>query len=236
MNYPVIFLLLIGYCIAGCVPPSYTPSTYTPPAYTPPTFFAAKYDISLTEVERPAKAKQRYGNQKIEKVQEEGISKYYFEDDMVKILWLPSAYKIAFILNNKTDHSIKIVWDEASFVDTTGGGHRVMHSDVKYTDRNNPQPPTVVVRKGSIEDIVFPTDYVYWKEGYYSRYSSIPGGWQELPLLPSFQSGGSSAELKAKAEANIGKTLQVLLPLQIEDVLNDYIFSFKVNEVEVTQK
>ncbi|GAI08971.1 unnamed protein product, partial [marine sediment metagenome] len=34
-------------------------------------------------------------------------------------------------------------------------------------------------------------------------------------------------ELKAKAEKYIGKTIQVLLPLQIEDVVNEYIFIFK---------
>lgn len=236
MNSSIVFLLLVGYCISGCMPPSNTSPTpsFTPPAphaYAPPSetsltaraymHFKAEYDISLIEVERPAKAKQRYGDQKIEKSQEEGISKYYFEDDMVRILWLPSADKIEFILNNKTDHSIKIAWDEASFVDAMGRGHRIMHSGVKYNDRNNPQPPTVVVRHGSINDIVFPTDYVSW--------SSTE--WNKLPLLSNSQRGGRD-ELKA----NIGKTLQVLLPLQIEDVVNDYIFTFKVNGAEVTQE
>ena len=110
--------------------------------------FRAYYDIGLTEVERPALAKERYGEQKITKAREEGVEKYYFEDELVKILWLPSSSNVSFNLTNKTDHSIKIIWDEAVYVDTIGVSHRVMHSGVKYMDRSNSQPPSVVVRKG----------------------------------------------------------------------------------------
>tara|TARA_B100000749_G_C17999800_1_gene290852 strand:+ start:213 stop:410 length:198 start_codon:yes stop_codon:yes gene_type:complete len=31
----------------------------------------------------------------------------------------------------------------------------------------------------------------------------------------------------------IGKTVQVLLPLKIEDIVNEYIFSFTIEDVEV---
>lgn len=225
--------LLIGIAafiklFSGC-----TPVQYTPP---PPPMYFATYDISLSEVERPAQAKERYGEQKIEKVQEKEIFKYYFEDEMVRILWIPTSSGISFILNNKTGHSIKIIWDEAAFVDENGGSHRVMHSGVKYIDRNSSQPPTVVVRKGKIEDFVFPTDYIYWKKGYYGIYYSEPGEWEKLPLIPNFQSGGTIDELQNKANSYVGKTLQILLPLKIEDIVNDYIFTFKINNVVVKQK
>ena len=127
--------------------------------------YRAYYDIGLKQVERPAQAKERYGEQTITKVEEEGIYKYFFEDEMVKIVWIPTAYQVSFVLTNKTNHSIKIVWDEAAFVDVAGVSHRVMHSGVKYIDRNNPQPPTVVVRKGTITDLVIPTDNIYYVSG-----------------------------------------------------------------------
>ena len=100
---------------------------------------------------------------------------------------------------------------------------RVMHSGVKYIDRNNPQPPTTVVRGATISDLVFPTDNVYWVSGRY-------GGWREKPLFPSL-SPVSPEELLAQAKQYVGKTVQVLLPLQIEDVINEYIFAFKINDV-----
>lgn len=188
--------------------------------------YRVDYDIGLYEVERPAQARERYGEQKITKVQEEGIEKYYFEDEMVQIAWIPIASPIAsrmsFVLTNKTDHSIKIVWDEAAFVDTNGMSRRVMHSGVKYIDRNNPQPPSVVVRRGAITDDIIPSDNVV---------SSEYGGWSEEPLLPKF--GIDAQALKTKAEKYSGKTYQVLLPLEIEGIINEYIFTFKINNVEV---
>jgi len=186
--------------------------------------FRASYDIRLTEVERPAQAKQRYGEQKITQIEEEGVNKYYFEDEMVKIVWIPTSSHVSFILTNKTNHSIKIVWDEAAFVDENGVSHRVMHSGVKYIDRNNPQPPSVVVRNGTITDLVIPTDNIHYVSGQY-------GYWKKVPLFPV--SSVNAEKLRSRSQIYIGKTIQVLLPLQIEDVVNEYIFTFEINCVTI---
>lgn len=188
------------------------------------------YNIELTQVERPAHAKQRYGEIKITPVTEGGISKYSFEDDMVKILWLVTAENISFLLENKTDYSIKIIWDEAAYVDENGVSQRVMHSGVKYNDRENTQPPSVVVRKGKIEDVVVPTNLVYYEEGYYGKYFSSPGGWKEKPLFNYYQIGGNETSIKQLLKSNVGKTFQVLLPLKIEETVNDYIFTFTIKD------
>ncbi len=187
---------------------------------------SAKYDMELTEVERPAQAKERYGEQKIITNNESGVNKYVFEDEMVKILWVPTPDAIHFSLVNKTTHSIKIVWDEAAYVDVNGSSHRVMHSGVKFVDMNSPQPPTIVVRNGSIEDLVFPTDNVYYSSGAY-------GGWTQVPLFPT--SGYTVEELRTKAEPYKNRKFQVLLPLQIEDIVNEYIFIFGINDVVISQ-
>lgn len=189
--------------------------------------YRAVYDITLAEVERPADAKDRYGEQKIVRFEEEGKTKYSFEDEMVKLVWIPLSSQFMFTLNNKTDHSIKIIWDETVYVDENGMSKRVMHSGVKYTERNNPQPPTTIVRGATISDLIFPSDNVYYVSGQY-------GGWRETPLFPN-SSMTSSQELLEKAKPLIGKTVQILLPLKIEDVVNEYIFSFTVNDVEVKQ-
>jgi len=182
------------------------------------------YNIGLEEVERPAQAEERYGEQKITQTQEGDIEKFYFEDDMVGIIWSPTSSQISFILTNKTDHSIRIIWDEAAYVDVPGESHRVMHSGVKYIDRNNPQPPSVIVRKGSLSDFVVPTDRVVYVSGRY-------GGWKTLPLFPNKSQHPSILEENALFYKD--KTVQLLLPLQIEDVINDYIFTFKVNDVRI---
>lgn len=179
------------------------------------------YSISLVQVERPSEAKERYGEQKIFKTEEEGYN-YAFEDDMIKILWLPTSSKMGFLLNNKTDHTIKIMWDEGAYVDENGRSHRIMHSGIKYSEREQAQPPSVIVRKGSLSDVIIPTDYVVFE---YSK-------WEEKPILLDNQMGGDFKKLLENSKKYIGKTIQVLLPIQIEDTTNDYIFTFKVNDVK----
>lgn len=150
-------------------------------------FYYGTYDISMTEVERPADAKERYGEQNITSITEEGNPKYYFEDNLVKIAWLATSSDLSLVMENKTDNSIKIIWDKAVFVDDKGGGHRVIHSGVKYADRNSSQPPTVIVRKGRIDDIIVPSDCVYFDEEYYGQYFTRKEGWKERPFFESVQ-------------------------------------------------
>ncbi|RKY95098.1 MAG: hypothetical protein DRQ13_07520 [Ignavibacteriae bacterium] len=151
---------------------------------------------------------------------------------MINTAWLVTSSNMSFLMENKTDHSIKIIWDEAAFVDNDGVSHRIMHSGVKYTDRNTSQPPTVIVRKGKIEDIVVPTDYVYFAEGYYSKYYTRKAEWKEKPFFENLQYGGDPKVLENEMRNNVGKTFQVLLPLEIENVVNDYIFKFQVDSYD----
>lgn len=188
-----------------------------------PTHFAI-YDIGLKEVERPADAKERYGKSKIIRFKDEGKTKYSFEDGLIKIVWLPTSSQFDFVLTNKTSHSVKINWDEAVYVDQSGRSKRVIHSGVKYVDRNSPQPPTVIVRGATISDMVFPADSIYYVSGQY-------GGWREDPLFPSY--GMGAEEVDQKASGLVGKNVQVLLPIKIEDVVNEYIFTFSIDGYEV---
>jgi len=189
----------------------------------------AQYDIGLESVEVPKNRKQTFGKQVIVKSEEKGKTKYTFEDDIIKTTWFVTSSNIYFDLKNKTDHLIKIIWDEAVFVDQNGESHSVMHSGTKYIDRNNPKSPTTIVRNGKISDIVFPSDYVYYQSGKY-------GGWRELDLIKNYYTtndpeGDTLVQELAKKEIN--KTIQVLLPIKIENITNEYIFVFKVKNFKV---
>lgn len=237
MVWGFLFLFGIITIIASAPRPS---TTYSRPPSPKTEIYTAAYQISLAKVERPEKASSRYGLQKVDAITNDAKYKYFFEDDMVRILWLVGSRQISFLLKNKTDYSIKVPWDEAAFVDENGRSHRVMHSGVKYTDRDKPQPSTVIVRKGSIEDIVFPTDYVSWSSG--TRYSA--GRWDEKSLFLNFDyhseyskgSYSSLVDFEKAVNMKVGKQIQVLLPLQIQDVINDYIFTFNVDKVTVSSK
>jgi len=183
------------------------------------SFYKGYYKLGLAEVERPADSKERYGESKIVNFEEEGKTKFSYEDEMIKIVWLPLSTQFSFILENKTEHSIRIIWDEAVYVNENGSSGRVMHAGVKYIDRNNPQPPTVIMKNARIDDLIMPTDNVYYVSGQY-------GGWRTKPLFDS--NAMSQEELAEVTQKYINKTVSILLPLKIEDTINEYIFKFKI--------
>lgn len=172
----------------------------------------SKYVVNLSTVESPENAKVQFGETKVVTFNEGDVQKYRYEDDYINIVWYVGYKEFNFSLTNKSDHTIKINWDDISYVDITGNVGRVMHSGVKYIDRNNSQPATSIPRKASITDLLMPTENVYYVSGQY-------GGWREKPLIPSgYNDGGAE-----------GKTMTILMPIMIENVQNDYTFEFVIN-------
>jgi hypothetical protein len=207
--------IVLGGLITACFS---TGSSYSAPQKS---IYECTYILTLTEVERPTDAQERYGESTIVSFEDEGTKKYSYEDDMIMTIWLALEDEFSFVLENKTNHSIKIIWDEAVFVDENGSSGKIMHSGVKYTDRNNSQPPTVVVKNAKITDVVVPTDHIWYSSGRY-------GGWRTIALIDNL--ARSREELDIQAKEKIGKVVRVLLPLQIEETINEYIFSFKIED------
>ena len=190
---------------------------------------AASYNVSLSSVESPADAKVQFGETKIVTFTDEAaaITKYSYEDDFVAITWYVDYRQFNFTLRNKSDHTIKINWDDISYVNYNGQTGRVMHSGVKYTDKNNSQPSTMVPKGASISDILLPTDNVYWVSGQY-------GGWREKSLIPNTTS--KEADIDALASSYVGKSMTILMPIYIENVQNDYVFKFNIDSYTLPKK
>lgn len=184
--------------------------------------YIASYSVGLSAVESPADAKQQFGETKVVTFDEEGVSKYRYEDDYINIVWYVGLKQFNFTLNNKSGHSLKINWDDISFVDTKGQVGRVMHSGVKYTERNNSQPATTVPKGASISDILLPTENVYFVSGQY-------GGWRENYLLPCVYQ--TPEAFNAGASSLVGKTMTIMMPIMIENVQNDYTFTFNIDKL-----
>ena len=131
-----LLISLFLYACAGLYPQPYT----------------GTYDVELVSVERPAEVKERYGkSDTISTVAgDAGITEYKYEDELFRTYWRVGKTSIHFRIENKTDHSIKVIWDEAVYISIDKSSERVMHLGVKYTERNNSQPPTIIPRKGNV--------------------------------------------------------------------------------------
>lgn len=96
-----------------------------------------------------------------------------------------------------------------------------MHTGVKYIERNNSQPPTIIPRGASVNDIIIPCNNVY--------YNSYSNSWTKKNLFGNISSTEYST-LDSLAQPWVGKQVQVLLPLEHQGVLNEYIFTFEVDD------
>lgn len=181
--------------------------------------YIANYNVQLAVVESPADAKKQFGETKVVNFTEDEINKYRYEDDFIDIVWYVSSKQFNFKLKNKSNHTIKINWDDISFVDYDGKVGRVMHAGVKYTDRNSSQPASTIPKGANIEDILLPTENVYFLSGSY-------GGWREKYLIPCVYD--TPEKFAAGAEKYVGKTMKILMPIMIENVQNDYTFEFSI--------
>ena len=167
------------------------------------------YKVRLREVEQPENVKEQYSKSKITILAEENETKNSYEDDFIKIIWLPALTEFSFTLENKSDISIKIIWDEAVYIDEDNTSRKVMHSGVKYEDKEKAQPLTVIAKKTKINDLVTPVDNIYFNGE----------RWRTLSLF--------------SVRKSAGKTVKILLPIQIQETINEYIFSFKINHTRI---
>lgn len=179
------------------------------------------YTVVLENVEHPQNKNVRFGDTVVNKSLEEGTTSYGYTDSLITIVWQVFDTQFGFNLANNTNHSLKIIWDDAVYIDVDGQSKRVMHSGVKFIDRNNPQPPTVVARGSTINDMILPTDNVYFVSGQY-------GGWHEHPLF--YNSAPTQDELTKLSALYVGKSVRVLLPIEIEGTVNEYTFTFKIED------
>lgn len=181
-----------------------------------PKIYSGVYTYGLSQVDSPKLKSDRYGD--IKALSEDSLLRYTYEDDYIRIGWLVSREQFDFRLHNKTSHTIRIIWDEASFVDLNGSSHRVIHSGIKFVDKNKPQPATVIPAGSYVDDLLVPEDNIYLP--------NIYQGWQTKSLVPSFSN--EKEVLLRDAQSFIGKKLKIVLPVQIEDTTNDYQFTFDI--------
>lgn len=189
------------------------------------------YVVRLNGVEYPKNIKINSDSLQVIEYQDQGITKYMYEDSQISISWLPLNSQFSFNLINKSNHTMKIIWDDAVYVNENGNSQRVLHKGVKYIDRDNSQLSTIINRGSNVDDVIIPTDNIHFVSGY---------GWKEFPLFKN--NARSTDELYILEKKYVGKTVKILLPIKKDDIINEYIFTFKIenfkceNDKKLTKK
>ena len=144
-----------------------------------------------------------------------------YVDSSINAVFSIDKKDVSLVLRNKTDKTMKILWDETLFIQNGVSG-RVMHAGVKFMDRNQSMPPSVIPAGTLHTDVIIPTNKVYWREGYYSKYGSSPGGWEQRDLFPESTEKGTE--------------FSVFMPMMVNGSQRDYTFNFQIGDKKTVYK
>lgn len=183
----------------------------------------AHYLFNLESVQRPKEVVSQYGIGSLE-----GL---IFEDSLCKIVFSPEERGIGFDLTNKSNRTIKIIWDETAYVDQYKSSHRVLHLGTKFIHSDRPQPVSSVPANAMLDDLIVPADYAEWTTTTSIWFGTKTSGWEIRPLFPKtlgFFATTSINEFKAFVSSLNNESIGVFLPLKIGNYTNEYLFIFRV--------
>lgn len=165
------------------------------------------------------------------KLSNPNVPEMTWSDENIGVSFAVTRNSILFEMENLTNETLKLIWDEAVFVQF-GKTQKVMHEGVKFIDRNASQPASVIPPRLSIRDAIVPTNNIYWSRGMYNRYASVPGSWQKEDLLPTWTNKDED-QFKKLIESQKGKdAFSVILPIQKGNEIKRYAFTFMVTDVQ----
>lgn len=199
------FLLLVALVIfAGCA----TGRTVT-------------YNATINSVERPEDAKDRYGEYTVT----ETDTSYIYEDELIRAGFVTGGGSVFTTIENKTDHSIQIRLEQGAFVRPSGNSDRILLGEMSYMNRNQEVQPITVPSGASSTATLIPQSSV--SMGQYGPSVSAM-------FTPTSVGGvGRNKTTVDGVRENIGKTFSLLLPIQIQDTVNEYTFNFEVTGAKV---
>lgn len=171
-------------------------------------------DMRLTEVRRPEDVSEEWGEYEISEAEEEG---YAYEDELVRVVTIPTNMSFTLIIENKTEHTVQLVWDQASFVGPDGNSSRVTSGQTKVKDVGQSQPATPIPAKAKTDVTAIPNVLIYDSDG---------DGIDDVN--PMFSAADS-----AEFEDYEGEKMRLVVPLKVEDTVNEYTFVYDVRDLSI---
>lgn len=152
-----------------------------------------------------------------------------YEDEDIDIDFTITDKEVKFTLKNKMNELLKVDWEKVIMV-RHGVSERIMHTGVKYTDRNTTQAATYVAPGTILSDLVLPVSGVTYYKGYYSTYYSSPASWIKADL---FLTNDMNKQINEDIiMSNKGKNFTLYFPVENQSgkVIN-YQFIFHIKHI-----
>ncbi len=162
------------------------------------------YKMLISSVKKPNSSKFTKGE--LVKT-DDGI---VYTDNHISLIIIPQDDRFFFSINNKSQSNIEIDWDRIIYINENNHSSRVIHSGIKYADKNSPQVPSLVAPKTSITDAIIPADNIYL--------STVSYEWRILSLLKNGKTNGSYN----------GQNVKINLPIKINGVSYEYLIEYDI--------
>lgn len=136
-----------------------------------------------------------------------------FRDKNISVSFAVGEQGFEMQFENLSPYDVKILWDRAEYTDVNKQMQRLMHSGVRFPDRNNPIPDQFVLSRSAVQENVIPISNVYMlpqRKGYDIR-----------PLFP----------LESDVAAGLkGKTIVLFIPVEINRQIIPYNFKIEITD------
>jgi len=126
---------------------------------------------------------------------------------------------IGFTIRNTGTEPISVLWDECAFINTEGQSSRIMHTGVRYSERDAPQAPSMIAPGSVLKDEATPTSNVNLQPG---------GGWYVFPL---FWTMGPYVPHEIPVEQLDGKKAGLYLTLKVGETKKAQQYLFQITTV-----
>ena len=145
-----------------------------------------------------------------------------FEDDKVVFEFKMNEVDVYFKLNNKTNKPLKIIWDEASFVNQ-GEAQKIIHKNVKFIDSEKLQAPTVIPPGAYVSEVIQPIDDILMDQSTYK--------WSKKSFLPTLGLSTNKKYIDAKVKPLIGRKFNIYIPVLFESKTLEYYFEIELSDI-----
>lgn len=167
------------------------------------------YDFCVLDVQRHCAAPEGSSPVAASREPDTTATRYRLSDSLVDIRFFITTYQIEFTLKNKTGRTIKIDWEKAAYVNTRGVHKRVIHKGIVYAQKEVLQHPSLIYKDETLSESLLPSGNV-------NVYLYGSGGWTMVPLF---------------SNADLGRTAQAIIPIEIDGVAHEYVVRFVIKSV-----
>lgn len=190
------------------------------------TLYKPAYDMRLESVERPANATQRYGPVVVSVVGDSSV----FEDGMIRLAAVVGFSQVGLLIQNKSEHAVRVKWSEAAFVGFDGQASPIMHDGTRYIECKEEKAASVIPRGASLTDFVVPCSHVFYREAAFA----VAPGWVSRPILvDTLAAAADTAKVGQFAREKVGRRLQLLVPIEIQGTTNEYVLNFIMRDAKM---